>query len=132
MNILPGGLGYKGGVDPKAGPAPKIEKLGVGTDQSAAAGGAAGTAAVGGVDVQKVATEAAQNLTAAADKFRMLAGVNPFSQHAGMMMDVLAKGHDAITTALDEWGESIRKNAELDQEAAKADDIKRQQLRPPV
>jgi hypothetical protein len=128
MSMIGGGGSSFKVTNQSTGP---IDKVGVGAGpagESGAAEGASASAPVGGVDVAKIANEVAQTLTSAADKFKMLAGVNPFSQKAGMMMDMLTKGHDTIQKALDEWGKSIRHEAHLDKEA----DLKSQLLKKPI
>lgn len=111
MNL--GSIGKKSSFDPVGGTAGKIDKVGVGQPQSGA-DAVAGAGPIGQIDVPKIANELAQSLGAAADKFRMLSAVNPFSQKAGMMMDMLTKGHDTIKNALDDWGKSLREQAEKD------------------
>ena len=118
-----GGYGDTGAAQ-RVGPTPSQ------AGQAGQAEGAAGAGAVGGIDIPKVAGDIAKSLGAAADKFKMLSGVNPFSQKAGMMMDMLSKGHEAIKEALDDWGKSIREQAEKDKTAHLEDQVKKQQVGP--
>lgn len=122
--------GKKGGFDPIGGPTGPVNKVGIGKPTGGAEGtGAAGAAgAVGGIDVPKIANELAQSLGSAADKFRQLSGINPFSQKAGMMMDMLTKGHDEIMKGLDDWGKSLREQAKKD----KASHEEKQLLQQPL
>ena len=126
------GVGRKAGYDPLGAGLGKIDKVGIGQTQAGGAGasaeaGAAG--AVAGVDVRKIAGEVAQTLGAAADKFRMLSQVNPFSQKAGLMMDMLAKGQETIKEALDDWGKFLREQAAKDKESDLKSQLKNQPIK---
>jgi hypothetical protein len=114
--------GFKG----VEGPVGQVGKVGIPQTQAGVAEGAAAAGAVGGVDVPKIANEVAQTLGAAADKFKMLSGLNPFSQKAGMMMDMLAKGQETIKQALDDWGKFLREQAEKDKVADQQAQLRKQ------
>ena len=151
---LSGSVGPRRPSDVLGGPTGPVDKVGVGAPQTGAAEGAGAAGAVGGIDLPKVTNEIAKSLTSAADKFKMLSGLNPFSQNPAVF-DAFSKAKESMNAAVDafkswgkaigdqagelgkgldqqihDWGKSIREQAEKDKQAHLEDQIKKQVIGP--